>query len=81
MREGSSPICSLGVGVGVPQLMVGWGGGLLPQAQKFRDVWVVLVFRDLPPALPGLHVRDAAFPKRTSDASGSGLIWQNVQCL
>ena len=81
MREGSSPICSLGVGVGVPQLMVGWGGGLLPQAQKFRDVWVVLVFRGLLPGLPGLHVRDAGFPRRTSDASGSGLPWQNAQYL
>ena len=69
MREASGPVCSL-EGGGTSSL---WGGrsGLLLQAQKFRDVWVVLVFRGLPPSLPGLHVRDAGFPKRTFDASRS----------
>ena len=31
--------------------------------------------------LPGPCVRDAGFPKKTSDTSGSGLPWWNVQCL
>ena len=59
----------------------GWVAGLLPQALKFGDVWGVPVFMGLPPGFPGPHVRDAGFPKRTSNASGSGLPWQNVQSL
>ena len=66
---------------GEPALYGVGGGWQLLQAQKFRDVWDVPVFWGLPPSLPGLRVRDACFPKRTSDASGSGLTWRNVQCL
>ena len=73
VREDSSPICSLGGGEGDTSTFWDEVGELLPQAQKFRDVWDDLGFRGLPAGLPGTHVRDAGFPKRTSDASGSGL--------
>lgn len=42
------PFAPLGVGVGMgvlPAHLWGGVGGLLPQAQKFRDVWVVMAFR------------------------------------
>ena len=39
VREGSTPVCSLRVEVrGVTSSLWGWMSGLLPQAQKFRDV-------------------------------------------
>ena len=64
VREGSSPICSLGGGgEGFSSSLWGGVGGLLPQAQKFRDVWVVLVFRGLPPCLPALMSGMQVFPR------------------
>ena len=80
MREDSSPICSLGGG-GDTSTFWDEVGELLPQAQKFRDVWDDLGFRGLPASLPGTPVRDAGFPKRTVNASRSGLPWRNLQCL
>ena len=80
MREDSGPVCSLGGGEDTSTLWDGVGG-LLPQAQKFTNVWDVLVFRDLPAGLPGTCVRDAGFPKRTFNAYGPGLLWWSIQCL
>ena len=79
MREASGPVCSL-EGGGTSSL---WGGrgGLLLQAPKFRDVLDVPVFWGLPPSFSGLHVSNACFPERTSNASGSILPRCNVQCL
>ena len=64
VREDSGPICSLGGGVwGVINCLWCGVGGLLLQAQKFRDIWGVPVFRGLPPILPGSYVRGAGFPE------------------
>ena len=78
--EDSGPVCSLGGGGGTPTL-----NGVEEVGCCYRlrssDIWDIPVFCTLPPGLLGPRVRDAGFPKRTSNASGSGLPWQNVQSL
>lgn len=58
------PFAPLGVGRGMGVLQLNrWVGGMLPQAQKFREALAVMAFRGLPPGLLAFMSGMQLFPR------------------